>query len=455
MQSRESLRMILTIGLLIGVCWAKVTWADPETPVATESSPEVESAAAADDPATSEFLTDTPRPAPILPLPPESLNESIERGVTFLLESQNQDGSWGSATRTKGLNIYAPVPGAHQAFRAAVTGLALSALIQSQDMRPKVTAAIQAGEDWMIENLSRVRRATGDAIYNVWGHAFAMEALVDLLGYGDQSSDRIEKLKEMIASQVEMLDRFESVDGGWGYYDFRAEARTPTSSPTSFTTATGLIALLRAREAGVAVPEKVLQRAAATIRRQQKPDFSYYYSFDPPATAQPMRSINRPGGSLGRSQACNLALRAFGDPKITDEVLNVWLDRLFARNGWLDIGRKRPVPHESHFLVAGYFYYYGHWYAAHVSLARGKRSRTAPGADESSADRLAGTRWQLVGLSVLQLPPAVWHRHGCDDARALPSLMRVVGRRGPHQRSCPRTIGTRTSRPSRSTVKMT
>ncbi len=41
-----------------------------------------------------------------------------------------------------------------------------------------------------------------------------------------------------------------------------------------------------------------------------------------------------------------------------------WLWRLYLRNGWLDIGRKRPVPHESWFQVAGYFYYYGHYYAA-------------------------------------------------------------------------------------------
>ena len=40
-----------------------------------------------------------------------------------------------------------------------------------------------------------------------------------------------------------------------------------------------------------------------------------------------------------------------------------WLDRLFARNLWLDIGRKRPIPHESWFQVAGYFFYYGHYYA--------------------------------------------------------------------------------------------
>jgi len=44
-------------------------------------------------------------------------------------------------------------------------------------------------------------------------------------------------------------------------------------------------------------------------------------------------------------------------------VLKTWLDRLIARNGWLDLGRKKPMPHESFAMVAGYFYYYGHYYA--------------------------------------------------------------------------------------------
>jgi hypothetical protein len=59
-----------------------------------------------------------------------------------------------------------------------------------------------------------------------------------------------------------------------------------------------------------------------------------------------------------------VALRLWHDRRITDEVLTIWLDRLFARNGWLDMGRKLPIPHESHFAVAGYFFYYGHYYAS-------------------------------------------------------------------------------------------
>jgi hypothetical protein len=159
-----------------------------------------------------------------------------------------------------------------------------------------------------------------------------------------------------------MLARYSFVGGGWSYYDFLTGSQTPGDAAFSFTTATALIALKQAEAIGVEFPERLAKKAIASIRRQQKPDFSYAYGEY--LRMVPMYDINRPGGSLGRSQACNLALRLYGDKRITDEVLKTWLNRLFARNGWLSIGRKRPVPHESFFAVAGYFYYYGHWHAA-------------------------------------------------------------------------------------------
>ena len=90
-----------------------------------------------------------------------------------------------------------------------------------------------------------------------------------------------------------------------------------------------------------------------------------------------MRGINRPGGSLGRTQCCNCALRYWGDTEITNKVIKNWLYRLYVRNGWLDIGRKRPVPHESWMQVAGYFYYYGHYYAG-LSLKLLPEAEQAP-----------------------------------------------------------------------------
>jgi hypothetical protein len=301
-----------------------------------------------------------PQPAPERDA--AAIDASIQRGIHFLLDHQNKAGSWGSADNVTGEDVYAPVPSAHQAFRAAVTAMAISALIEVGGDSPEVQQSLDRAEAWLMENLPQVRRANGDAIYNVWTHSYGISGLVHMLERHANDAERSEKIKQLIQDQISMLQRYECVDGGWAYYDFRAQTQLPAGDGTSFCAATGVIALHEAKDAGVEPPKRLVDRALASIRRQQKPDFTYMY--DEQFVYNPMHLINRPAGSLGRSQVCNLALRLWGDERITDEVLNSWLDRLYDRNLWLDLGRKRPIPHESYFFVAGYFYYYGHYYAA-------------------------------------------------------------------------------------------
>jgi hypothetical protein len=271
---------------------------------------------------------EAPRPAPITPPSTEKIDAAIRRGVDFLVGRQNPNGSWGSARNTKDLNIYAPAPGAHHAFRAAVTGLCLSALIESGDRRGEVAASIDRGEAWMFEHMPSLRRATPDAIYNTWGHAYGIQGLASMYRrHADDPAIR-EKIKGEIQRQIELLGRYECVDGGWCYYDMKYETQKPSGPTLSFVTATVLVALNDAKGVGVEVPKRLVDRGMESIRRQRKADFTYL------------------------------------DEKTTPAVMRTWLDRLFARNLWLDIGRKRPIPHESWFQVAGYFFYYGHYYAA-------------------------------------------------------------------------------------------
>jgi len=305
--------------------------------------------------------TSTPKPLPITPPSRDDIVGALARGRGFLLAYQNPDGSWGSARRTKALNIYAPVPGAHQAFRAAVTSLCLSALIETAADDPAAVRAVERGEAWLLANLPDVRRAVPRAIYNTWTHAYGIRALVRMHGRVPGDKARREKVLGLIAQQVDLLKRYECISGGWGYYDFGHRMQRPVGMATSFTTATALIALHEAKQLGVHVPKQMVGLALDEMHRQQRPDFAYCYSAG--FLFYPGRLICRPGGSLGRSQSCNLALRLWGDQRITDEVLKTWLDRLYARNGWLSRARKFPVPHESWFAVAGYFFYYGHFYA--------------------------------------------------------------------------------------------
>ena len=293
-----------------------------------------------------------------------AIRDSIEKGVQFLLDDQNPDGSWGSARQTKGLNIYAPAPGSHIAFRTAVTAMAVSALIESEfaDSPGPVADALDRGIKSLCSELPKVRRANGDAIYNVWTHAFGLQALAAIYNRTDDTDER-EKLTALIQGQISRLNRFESIDGGWGYYDFNAQTARPSGSSISFTTATVLVAFKEVESIeGVEISERIVKRAIDSINRQRKSDLSYMYGEY--LKYRPMYGINRPGGSLGRSQACNYALKIWGDDTITETDIDSWLDKLGKRNGWLDIGRKRPIPHESWFAVAGYFYYYGHYYGA-------------------------------------------------------------------------------------------
>ena len=287
---------------------------------------------------------------------------AIRRGVEFLLDDQNKDGSWGSAERTKGLNIYAPVPGAHHAFRTAVTALGVSALIETRDDSPRVIAAIDRGETWLFDNLPRFRRATPDALYNVWGHGYAVAALARMYDRKPNDEPRRSRICAALDGQLERLEPLRI--GRWRLGLLRLPRRHEEAGRRidQFRQRGGADFDVRGAPTGAHEPEHLADRAVAATCRQMKPDFTYLYGEY--LKWQPMHPINQPGGSLGRSQACNLALRLYGEKKITDEVIDTWLDRLFARNGWLDIGRKRPIPHESHYAVAGYFYYFGHYYAS-------------------------------------------------------------------------------------------
>ena len=289
------------------------------------------------------------------------IGNAISDGSKFLLSNQNPDGSWGTPQQTKGLNIYAPIPGAHRAFRLAVTALSLSALLEVQNDNPDYQETITQGKEYLVENLTSLRRATPMAIYNVWSHAYGIQSLVSLYGHSTKKSEK-EKLRSIISQQITMLQKYESVDGGWGYYDFNAQTKQPSGSSISFVNATALVALKEAESIGVEIPGKMVQKALNAIRRQRLPDHSYLYGEY--LKYKPRRGINRPAGSLGRSHACNLALQVWGDQSVTAEIHKLCLDRLVKRNGWLDVARKRPVPHESWFAVAGYFFYYGHLYAS-------------------------------------------------------------------------------------------
>lgn len=298
--------------------------------------------------------------------PSSVLEASITKGVNFLIGHQNKNGSWGGPTKTKGLNIFAPLPDGHQAFHAASSALALHGILESRDQRPATIEAIAKGEKWLLEVLPKTRSIDPRATYNIWAHSYGLRALSSLYRHHDDPDKRA-IYKKQAEIQIQKLARYEDINGGFGYLDFKQNTIKPSGMPTSFTTATAMLGMHDAATTmGIELPPALIKRCLKAVQEQRTTDFSYVYARA--HRRYPRMLINRPAGSLGRSQACNAASRVFGDKAVTTEVLRTWLQRLFDRNGWLDHARKRPIPHEAPAAVAGYFYYYAHYYASECIL---------------------------------------------------------------------------------------
>jgi len=309
------------------------------------------------DPATS-----GPIPKPIVPPSQKTIKTAIDGGIAFLVKTQNSNGSWGTS-RDRGRGIICPIPAGHDAYNSAVTALCVMALTEARAGQPGVDETLRRGEDWLLANLAKVRISSLDVMYNNWAHAYGIQALVRMLETAKDDPKRCERIRKLIKGQLARLKRYQHLDGGWGYYAFGGElpVRSGAGSAT-FMTAAVLIAMAEARDIGIPPAKIAVKRAMYALRKQRRPDFAYPYAhhFGKMSALYP---LTQKPGSLARSQTCNAAMRMWGDEPTTDGVIKAWLNRLFARTGWLDTARKQDAPHQGHYYIAAYFYYFGHYYA--------------------------------------------------------------------------------------------
>jgi len=264
-----------------------------------------------------------------------SVSDAIDDGVDYLVGTQSADGSWGKGLETSDHDVMAAVPGSHDAFRVGATALCVRALREAGERK-----ASARGLKYLAA-YDGLRRANRAEIYNVWAHLYALETLARAW-----AEDKVEAYKTAAERHLKRLEMYETFVGGWNYYDFVYGTQKPSMEPVSFGTAAGLVALFEARKAGIAVPEPLVTRALARLREMKNPDGT------------------RANGSLGRTQSCYYALRLWNDAKISDQEIREGLERLIRDHRFIEIGRKRPMPHEAWYFTAGYYYYFGHYYAA-------------------------------------------------------------------------------------------
>ena len=298
-------------------------------------------------------------PEPLDRFDERQVQDAFAKGIGFLISSQRSDGGWGGPQWTRGVDSD-PVPGSFRSFDIAVTAMCLEALLADDTESPSVEKCCRLALRFLLDRTGNIKRAGPSDLPNVWAHCYCIQTFARLSRVSKIQAEK-DELENAIREHMKGLERWQSIHGGWFYYG--SGMSQPINPSCSFVNAAVLVALARAREIGVEADSRMVRRAVEATKLMRKPDSSFMYTMRIPTDKfRAMALINRPCGSLGRSQAGNVALRLWGDQQITDEVLREWLDRLITRHGWLDMGRKRPIPHESHAAVAGYFYYFGMYY---------------------------------------------------------------------------------------------
>jgi hypothetical protein len=309
------------------------------------------------------------------PLPTASvITASIGRGVDYLLRTQNEDGSWGSWDEPA--HEFWSNPYTHKAWIAGTTGLVVMSLLDQHEHEP-AHAAADRGLDYLFEHGISKRPSDWD-VDNTWGLVYSLDCATTALLHGRyRGSAREPKLRKLAQDCIAELRNYQTPSGGWGYYDFDTLAARP-SWATSFETAAAIVGLAQARDLGLDLPEDMLALAVKGLSRTRLANGAYDYSLDP-VPQMNAEWINNVKGSLSRIQSGNYALLRAGAEQPTREQILWGLDQFFQHHRFLDVARKKPSPHEAYYLNSGYFYFFGHFYAARLldTLPEAERSRYA------------------------------------------------------------------------------
>ena len=292
------------------------------------------------------------------------LEQVVANAVKWLVDNQQPDGSWGTHHSPRPIEVLASVPGSQDAFRVATTALCVTALQECPLAGEEGFRAAERGLEYLLEAYD-VKRQSGMEHYNVWSFGFALQAFGERL-IAQPEDPRAPEIRAACERLIEKLDMYQTLDGGWGYLSLHpVPTFRPSDTSMSFTTATVLVGIDRARSAGIEFPEPLVEKAVDHVLRSRLPDGAFLYGEY--LKFRPRHGINQIKGSACRNPLCHYALDLFGQPPPKEDTFVESLrDLLVRHHAFQRAAIRRPIPHESHYAISGYFYLYGHAYAAYV-----------------------------------------------------------------------------------------
>ena len=191
------------------------------------------------------------------------IDRTIARGLDWLAARQSRLGHW---TAPEG------------SYPAAITALSATALLceGSTTTQGKYSANIQRAVNYLVSHANKTTGLIGsreDARYT-YGHGFSMLFLSQVLGE-EEDADRRKELIDVLNNAVKFTGQAQTSSGGWGY----VSAKDGGDFDEGSTTITQVQGLRGCRNAGIAVPKEIIEKAVKYIRTCTTADGGVAYSY--------------------------------------------------------------------------------------------------------------------------------------------------------------------------------
>lgn len=191
-----------------------------------------------------------------------AVDKTVSRGLDWVANTQSRLGHWSAND------------GRYPTAMTALAGIALLAE-GSTTTQGKYAKNVRAAVDYLLSR-SRPNGLIGDPLRDdryTYGHGYSMLFLSQVLGEEEDSSRR-EELIDVLTRAVVFTGQAQTAAGGWGY----VSAKDSSDFDEGSTTITQVQGLRGCRNAGIQVPNEIIDKAVTYIRKCTLPDGGVQYS---------------------------------------------------------------------------------------------------------------------------------------------------------------------------------
>jgi hypothetical protein len=293
--------------------------------------------------------------------------DALVPALGWLAARRRSDGSWIDSSELEGGSTAA------NSISVAVDVLAARALLAHRAHRP-VDVERETSLALARARASLAARSTAPTYmtYEVWSDALTLELVVDLLEAGNASVEVQGELRALGSDIAAALATRRRTNGGWSYFETTSleEGAAKLEQSISFVTATVVLALVRAIDAGVEIDAAMLERGLDALEAMRSDTGVFAYML---WSHQERAPEVKPAGAAGRAPLCELALLRGG--RSDEERLSGALAQFFAHSASLAKEAGKALMHSGTEGQGCHYVLYDYATAAHAIAALPAKDR--------------------------------------------------------------------------------